>query len=101
MNRRAPVEVKIHRSALEDVRERQEAEHDIAFFDRQHLAIAEHIGDDVVMCEHDALRLARGAGGINQRRQITRFHAAPQRLVQRGLRLIGLAATPQQFVEVP
>src|SRR5262249_27294001 len=66
----AEAHVNVEHRALEDVRERQEAESRIVGPQVEDLAGAERVRDQVAVREHHAFRLARRAGGVNDRREI-------------------------------
>ena len=66
----AAVEEDVVHRALEHVRKRQERHADVALGDRVELADGLHLRDEVAVGEHDALRLAGRARGVDQAREV-------------------------------
>ena len=78
----------VTRHALEDMRERQEAQPDVVAREGDRLGRGHHVGEDIVVREHDSLRLARRARGVNQRQKIVGPHRVGARSVFRASCLV-------------
>ena len=70
MNRDAPPEEQIVDRALEDVGQRQERKRAVGGAEREQRLAAEHVGHEVRVREHHALRIAGGPGGVDDARYV-------------------------------